>query len=156
MRLLVSGIFAMLLVAASICSAEPTKIKIHVKCLADTAYLEARGEGTRGMRAVADVVVNRTKDDRFPNDICAVVREKKRGKCQFHTMCRKMHINRKDPLYMEAVQVAQKSLTEDVDTVKGSTFFVKKTLRPSWTYTLKKHITIGRHTFYGFKKDQNR
>ncbi len=31
-------------------------------CIADTVYYEARGEGEQGMRAVAHVILNRSKE----------------------------------------------------------------------------------------------
>ena len=45
-------------------------------CMAAIAVLEAAGEGRLGMAAVLDVVRNRVRDDRFPNDACAVIRQK--------------------------------------------------------------------------------
>ncbi|MCA0944521.1 cell wall hydrolase [Salipiger pacificus] len=42
-------------------------------CLALTMYHEARGEGVDGMLAVADVVLNRKADPRWPSTVCDVV-----------------------------------------------------------------------------------
>ena len=50
---------------------------IHDKetvCLAQTIEGEARGEGDKGMLAVATVIMNRVKDGRFGKGICGVVR----------------------------------------------------------------------------------
>ena len=46
-----------------------------VICIAIAAFLEARGEGPDGMLAVADVVMERVADDRWPDDPCAVVQQ---------------------------------------------------------------------------------
>ncbi len=46
-------------------------------CIAVTAFLEARGEGPDGMLAVADVVMERVRDDRWPDDPCSVVQQEK-------------------------------------------------------------------------------
>ena len=71
------------------------------ECLALNMYHEARGQGTAGLLAVSSVVMNRVKDERFPNTICEVVKQgptreswKKNGtyypikhRCQFSWYC---------------------------------------------------------------------
>jgi spore germination cell wall hydrolase CwlJ-like protein len=42
-------------------------------CLAIAMFFEARGESYDGMRAVAEVIINRVEHERFPNTICGVV-----------------------------------------------------------------------------------
>ena len=44
-------------------------------CLAQNIYFESKSEPLAGQYAVADVVLNRVQDTRFPNTICEVVRE---------------------------------------------------------------------------------
>ena len=44
-------------------------------CLAKNMYYEARSQGLAGQLAVSLVVLNRVKDDRFPNTICEVVHQ---------------------------------------------------------------------------------
>jgi len=72
-------------------------------CLALNIYHEARSDNIAGQYAVADVVLNRVADKRYPNDICSVVHEGKisqwhlkqdpprtvmvRNKCQFSWYC---------------------------------------------------------------------
>ena len=48
-----------------------------IKCLTDTAYMEARGEGVRAMALVQDVVLNRVDGSRWPSSVCAVVYQRK-------------------------------------------------------------------------------
>ena len=45
-------------------------------CLAKNIYYEAGLEGRDGMLAVAQVTVNRTQNDKFPDTICGVVNQK--------------------------------------------------------------------------------
>ena len=60
-------------------------------CLAQNIYYESRGSNLADMAAVANVVINRTKDRRYPDTICGVVRQgkqyadgkMKRNQCQF-------------------------------------------------------------------------
>lgn len=45
----------------------------EIACLALNIYHEARGEGIKGMRAVASVVMNRVRSKLFPDTVCDVV-----------------------------------------------------------------------------------
>ena len=45
----------------------------QAKCLADNMYFEARNQGTAGIIAVSNVVLNRVKSKLYPNNICEVV-----------------------------------------------------------------------------------
>ena len=47
----------------------------QAKCLADNMYFEARNQGTAGIIAVSNVVLNRVKSKMYPNNICEVVRQ---------------------------------------------------------------------------------
>ena len=61
-----------------------------ITCLALNVYHEARNEPMNGMYAVASVVINRVQDDRWPNNVCAVVKDgyrKDSVKCQFSWYC---------------------------------------------------------------------
>ena len=44
-------------------------------CLAKNIYFEARSESTAGRIAVAWTVINRVRHDRFPDSVCAVVKQ---------------------------------------------------------------------------------
>ena len=46
-------------------------------CIALAVYFEARSEPIAIQQMVADVVLNRVEDKRYPNDVCAVVWEPK-------------------------------------------------------------------------------
>ena len=50
-----------------------TLSKEQIRCLATNTYMEARGEGEKGMLATIFVVLNRTKDSRFPSTPCKVI-----------------------------------------------------------------------------------
>ena len=61
--------------------------KRDLRCLSEAIYYEARGEGTKGATAVAEVVLNRTESSRFPNSVCDVVYSKYKNICQFSFVC---------------------------------------------------------------------
>ena len=44
-------------------------------CLALNVYHESKNQSIYGQYAVAQVVMNRVKDERFPNNICDVVKQ---------------------------------------------------------------------------------
>ena len=48
----------------------------QLMCLAKNIYYEAGLEGREGMLAVAQVTVNRTQNEKFPDTICGVVNQK--------------------------------------------------------------------------------
>ena len=49
--------------------------EMEATCLAKNMYYEARNQGLAGQFAVSLVVMNRVKDDRYPNTICGVVEQ---------------------------------------------------------------------------------
>ena len=70
-------------------------------CMALNIYYEARGSNLADKAAVADVVLNRVNDSRYPNTICEVVKQGEqkpswkdpnkmvmvRNRCQFSWYC---------------------------------------------------------------------
>ena len=63
-------------------------------CLVEALYHEARSENIMPMLAVANVILNRVKHNKFPNTICKVVHQGKywkgnpvRDRCHFSYWC---------------------------------------------------------------------
>jgi len=48
----------------------------EMRCLAQAVYFESRGEPLDGQLAVAQVIINRTESDQFPDDYCSVVTQR--------------------------------------------------------------------------------
>ena len=128
-------------------------------CLAQNIYYEARGSSRADQIAVADVVINRVQDERYPDSICEVVQQgrkhadgrMKRNQCQFSWYCD----GKSDwPTDMDAWVIAQqiaynmyvhddyRGLTE------GATHYHADYVNPSWARTLTLTGTIGLHKFY--------
>lgn len=61
----------------------------HWKCLSEALYFEARGETVKGQFAVAEVIMNRVRSARFPDNVCGVINQGtgKRYQCQFTYTC---------------------------------------------------------------------
>jgi spore germination cell wall hydrolase CwlJ-like protein len=117
------------------------------KCLAEAIYYESGSEPIAGKFAVGHVVVNRSQNSQYPNEICKVVYQrgyKNRG-CQFGWTCRR-HKPPKGIAWQQSQQVATEILTTDtVDLSKGALSFdsKRKTYRE-----LNKTVTIGNHSFW--------
>lgn len=108
-------------------------------CLAETIYREARGEQFLGRVAVAQVVINRTKDARFPKTICKVVFQP--GQFTWTPEYRK-------PLANADSRMIARMVMDGSYTIQDfpATYFAQKKLHPAWKVT--KVRTIGNHTFY--------
>ena len=68
--------------ANSLTAQEPPKRPLGIyfndrdhECMAKNIYFEARSDNMAGQFAVADVVLNRVKDKRYPNTVCDVIYE---------------------------------------------------------------------------------
>ena len=48
----------------------------ETNCMIKTLYHESRGESEKGIKMVAEVIINRTKHKEFPSTICEVVKQK--------------------------------------------------------------------------------
>jgi spore germination cell wall hydrolase CwlJ-like protein len=122
------------------------------ECLALNVYWEARSEEERGRRAVAHLTLNRVASSDFPNSVCAVVKQGKKGRfrCQFHWFCD----GRKDaPLESEAwddaVKIAAAAGTGgSIDPTKGALYFHHRKVKPSWAKKMQKTALIGNHIYY--------
>lgn len=120
-------------------------------CLARTIYWEAKGEGEEGMIAVANVVMNRLADDRFPNRICAVVTEgQPDGPCQFSWWCDGNPLEVEEPdRYALTTEIARQALNGDLaDLTLGALFFHHLDVAPDWAQDFEPTATIGPHRFY--------
>jgi N-acetylmuramoyl-L-alanine amidase len=131
-----------------------------IACLAMAIYFESRGEPMVGQVAVAQVVMNRYYDTRFPNDVCDVVKEGYyyswdntkpiRNKCQFSFWCDGK------PEYVDdyvawgfALDVAEASMAGYLyDTTNGATHYHAYYVNPSWAKRFTRTVRINDHIFY--------
>lgn len=134
----------------------PVSFDSEQQCLAANMYFEARGEGTAGQLAVAQVTLNRVASERFPNSICAVVRDAKvrNGKivkygCQFTWYCDGLpEVIRDTDTYDKIYDIATNLLLNDAipDITDGALYFHSKDVSPGWRK--KRTVIIGHHIFY--------
>lgn len=147
-------------------------------CLAKNMYFEARNQGLAGQIAVSLVVMNRVKDERFPNTICGVIEQgpvreswKTRGKkvaeierkyfpvrnrCQFSWFCDGKSDDPKEPItYGRLLDIALDLVygnLEVVDITEGATHYHADYVFPAWRKTKTKTIEVADHIFYRWEK----
>lgn len=121
-------------------------------CLAQAVYFEARSEPLEGQLAVAQVILNRVSDKRFPDSICEVVfqNERLRHRCQFSFACD----GRSDQPYdRRAWKVAKKIAVvalvgEWQDLSLQATHYHAEYVSPYWQARMHQTAQYGRHKFY--------
>jgi hypothetical protein len=121
-------------------------------CLTAAAYYEAATEGDDGMRAVAQVVINRLRHPAFPKTICGVVfqgSERSTG-CQFTFTC-DGSLARTPSIdgWRRARDVAAAALKGKVYKPVGySTHYHTNWVVPYWSGSLDKVAQVGTHLFF--------
>lgn len=118
-----------------------TNSKMDYKCLGNVMYHEARGEGDEGMLMVAEVVLNRLDDPRFPKTICSVVNN------GFYTSDR---ISKENDKYQYALLLARDVLDGKVELI-GTEALYFKTVDSKLNKDFKRLSYLGRvknHDFY--------
>ena len=135
-------------------------VGMQLTCLAVGIYHEARGEGNAGMAAVANVVINRVHDPRWPDTICEVLSEGPtlkwdanaplRDRCQFSFYCDgKSDVPKNQKSFAQAVRIAEEqwySYGLSLDITEGATYYHTTSIDPKWPY--KYILTINNHKFY--------
>ena len=112
-------------------------------CLALNIYHEARDQPIEGQVAVAQVVLERVKSNKYPNSICEVVMQGPtyswsinypiKHRCQFSWYCDGLSDRSKDMIaYLNSVDVAEKTLHGLKDVVKGSIYYHSVKVKPWW------------------------
>ena len=122
-------------------------------CLALNVYHEARSEPYEGRLAVAQVVLNRVKDRRFPDNICDVVQENRLGNrrhtCQFSWHCDgASDTPRNQSAWRRSIQIAKVALRGVRDRTNGALWYHARYVQPSWALGLAQTTTVGTHLFY--------
>jgi len=153
-RLIHTVVFALIL-APALAGAEALDgtrpLEDPLVCLARTIYFEARGQSDREMAAVGHVVMNRVRQSRFPDDVCAVIKDGgDEPPCQFSWWCDgrpDVATNRRE--YNRAVRVARGILDGTVpDPTNGANMFHNRAASPSWADEAEPKGRIGDQYFY--------
>jgi N-acetylmuramoyl-L-alanine amidase len=132
-------------------------------CLAMNIYWEARSQSTAGQIAVAQVVINRVNDSRYPDSVCNVVTQgvrhsgsdlPVRHKCQFSWFCDGLKDYPTDhKAWAKSMMVAISVLDgKTVDMLDGATHYHAVNVHPDWARTKTRTARIDNHIFYRWEK----
>jgi spore germination cell wall hydrolase CwlJ-like protein len=120
--------------------------------LARTLWGEARGEGTRGMHAVANVIMNRVNDpNRWPNSAAEVCLQP----WQFSmwnegepNRAKALAVNYLNRQFRDAVDIAKRAVAGQLpDITGGANHYHTKAVDPSWNRKMRRTAEIGAHIF---------
>lgn len=126
-----------------------------VNVLACNLYREARGESDHGMLAVGFVTLNRRDHKRFPASVKKIVYQKGQFSwTNYKNGTFKVHDKEdweKSKAYASALLTLHekfKYLYKLMDFTKGSTYYHSRKIKPYWTKSLIKTVSIDNHVFY--------
>jgi spore germination cell wall hydrolase CwlJ-like protein len=135
-----------------------------ITCLALNVYFEARNQPMVGQIAVAQVVMHRVYDERYPNDVCEVVTQGQRyswdksklvrDKCQFSWFCDGKSDKPTDIYAWEKAVMIASGVYRGVlyDMVDRATHYHSVDVLPSWSESKQYIVRINDHVFYRWEK----
>ena len=137
-----------------------------ILCLALNVYHEAKNQPFIGQVAVAQVVMNRVYDERYPNTVCEVVEQGPtyswkpdfpiRNRCQFSWYCDGLSDTptEKDA-WDNAIMVANGVYHNNFeDFVEGATHYHAYYVAPEWASAKTYIVRIEDHIFYRWDIEQ--
>lgn len=136
-----------------------SSVQQQVTCLAKNIYYEAGLESYEGKVAVAQVTVNRSENEKFPDTICGVVNQKTRvpsGKlvCQFSWVCEpnRLKIKYYSDRWEDSLAIARDVIVDGLrlDHLNEALYFHNTRVRPNWR--LERITRIGGHIFYSSER----
>ena len=122
-------------------------------CLALNVYHETRSSPMSEGYAVSHVVLNRVSHDRWPDDICSVVKQgysKGKHRCQFSWYCD----GKPDTPYEKKAWALSQIIAKDVldgtvpDNTGGATHYHAHYVNPYWAKSLTKTVSLKTHKYY--------
>jgi proteasome lid subunit RPN8/RPN11 len=128
-------------------SLQDQEFHASIKCLADNAFFEARGTSKLDMQAVTEVVINRSKSQKYPKEICKVIYQKyqfswaNKGYTGAQDKLRKALRKPKEALeYRQATLVAYEGLSSTESRLFPSTvlWYHSHKVNPVWNKGLSK------------------
>lgn len=123
------------------------KLTEQMRCLAGAVYFESRGEPLAGQLAVAQVVINRSEDPRWPASYCGVVYQ--RAQFSFVKNGTMPRIRTSSNAWKRAKSVAKIAHEGLWESEAGdAVYFHANYVRPKWSYRKERTAQIDTHVFY--------
>lgn len=119
-------------------------------CMAVAIFFEARAEPIEGMEAVANVIVNRVEDSRYPDTVCDVVWEQRQFSFTHDGLTDdpEAHTGYQDKIaWVTSLEVAKAALRGDLLGITSTHYHATNVL-PYWTNYYSKDGQVGDHVFY--------
>jgi len=133
------------------------RLTAESQCLAEVMYYEARGEGLEGQKAVAEVVLQRTRNPNYSSTVCGVIHEgvePGRRDCQFTFACDGSMRRPKEAVAWNQVHLLAERIMAGQIRLAGETghaiAYHNTDVSPSWAGSMLKTVQIGNHIFYRF------
>jgi N-acetylmuramoyl-L-alanine amidase len=135
-----------------------------IVCLAMNVYFEARNQPLIGQIAVAQVVMHRVYDERYPDNACDVVTQGQRyswnkdilvrDKCQFSWYCDGKSDKPTDMYAWEKAMMVAAGVYRGAvyDMVDRATHYHSVDVLPSWSESKQYIVRINDHVFYRWEK----
>jgi len=135
------------------------KVPTAVHCVALNIYYETSAKSKAESMAVTDVVMNRVKDKKYPNNPCDVIKQARLyksgepipNKCQFSWFCDgKPDVPFDNKVWQRSVEFAYEYVVKGRyhGLTEGATHYHATYVRPHWARAYKRVAVIGRHIFY--------
>jgi hypothetical protein len=128
-------------------------------CLVNALWYEARGESLQGIKAVAEVILNRKDSGKYPDTICEVVFQEK----QFSYVSQQgLGINDAIETPYKAMNDLDSTRGKEIEEIagealergslgilpEGTLHYAHKKVRNNWTRKFKVVKVVGKHKFY--------
>lgn len=133
-------------------------------CVENALYHEARGESPEGIRAVLEVIINRTKHKDFPSSFCKVILQDKQFSAFNHNPS-KAFISPYKHSETEVKELIQQLAAKAVKTGLNQSdkvldnpdvlYYHTHKVKPSWSKKMKLVKQVGKHKFFSNVKEQN-
>ena len=144
---------------------------VERECMAEAILFEAGNQPIVGKLAVAEVILNRVRSDKYPNTICGVVHEGPiykwfkvnldkeipvKHKCQFSYYCDgksdsiEPYLRTKtwQDVLKVVIYIMHRSEPYITNLLQGATHYHADYVNPSWAKTLTRIVKIENHIFY--------
>lgn len=136
-------------------------------CMAMNVYYEAASEPVEGKIAVAQTVMERVHDRRFPDTVCGVVHQGRqsngimiRNQCAFSWYCdglsddihfydNNIMVKSRVTAYLESAVIALSVMSNEIETkCSGANHYYNPSLaNPKWSDYYDEVCTVGNHVF---------
>jgi spore germination cell wall hydrolase CwlJ-like protein len=132
-------------------AAAPALPDAQLFCLTSTVYGESRGESELGQALVAQTVMNRAADPRWPSTPCGVVAQAS----QFAGFKAAVPRNAQDRESWELAKALSRVVAAGqfrVGSCSRTTHFHEASIRPTWAKSMRRLCRVDSHIFYEDKQ----